>query len=71
MTKLLYRGVIYDSATHEHPSSAPVEHIYRGQHFEAPLNHDIAPVDPSQVLHYRGHVYHHQAAEAAKQVNQG
>jgi hypothetical protein len=70
MTKLQYRGVAYDNATHEHLASTPVEHTYRGQHFEAPLNHEAAPVDPSQELHYRGHVYHHQAATAADQVNQ-
>jgi hypothetical protein len=71
MTKLQYRGVSYDNATHEQLSSTPVEHTYRGQHFEAPLSHDPAPVDPAQELHYRGHVYHHQAAVAAEQVNQG
>jgi len=71
MTKLHYRGVSYDNATHGHPSCAPVEHTYRGQHFEAPLNHDVAPVDPRQELHYRGQVYHHQASAAADQVNQG
>jgi hypothetical protein len=61
MTKLQYRGVSYDNATHEHLDSTPVEHIYRGQHFEAPL---------SQELHYRGHVYHQRAANAADQVHQ-
>ena len=70
MTRLQYRGVSYDNAAHQHPSSTPVEHIYRGQHFEAPLNHDVAPIDAIQSLHYRGHVYHHRATAAAGQANQ-
>lgn len=71
MTQLHYRGVSYDPASHDHPSSAPVEHVYRGRHYQAPLNHEEAPVDSSIELHYRGHVYHHRAAQAADQVNQG
>ena len=70
MTRLQYRGVAYDNASHDHPSANPVDHIYRGHHFQAPLNHEAAPVDPLQELHYRGQVYHHQAAAAAAQVNQ-
>ncbi|MFZ9607194.1 MAG: DUF4278 domain-containing protein [Vulcanococcus sp.] len=69
MTKLQYRGVNYDNATHEQPSSQPVDHAYRGQHYEAPLRHDAAPVDESLELQYRGHAYHHRQAEAANQVN--
>ncbi|MFM7086868.1 MAG: DUF4278 domain-containing protein [Cyanobium sp.] len=68
MTRLQYRGVAYDNSRHEQPSSAPVEHIYRGQHFEAPLCHEAAVPDTEVELHYRGHVYHHRAAEAADQV---
>jgi hypothetical protein len=71
MTKLHYRGVSYDNATHGHPSSAPVEHTYRGQHFEAPLRHEAAASDTEVELQYRGHTYHHRAAEAAQQVNEG
>lgn len=66
--KLRYRGVAYDASQHEHPSAQPVDHIYRGQHYEAPLKHEAAPADPELALHYRGHVYHHRAAEAARQV---
>ena len=69
MTKLQYRGVAYDNADHEQPSKAPVEHTYRGHHFEAPLNHEAAPVDTDVELQYRGHHYHHQAAQAAAKVN--
>ncbi|MBD2422470.1 DUF4278 domain-containing protein [Cyanobium sp. FACHB-13342] len=67
-TKLLYRGVAYDASQHEHPSAEPVEHVYRGQHYAAALKHEPAPVDPGLELHYRGHVYHHRSAEAARQV---
>lgn len=67
-SQLRYRGVAYDANQHEHPSPQPVEHVYRGRHFEAPLKHEAAEVDPALELHYRGHVYHHRAAEAAQQV---
>lgn len=68
MTRLLYRGVAYDNSRHEQPSIQPVEHTYRGHHFEAPLRHEAAQPDTEVELHYRGHVYHHRAAEAAQQV---
>ena len=71
MTKLQYRGVSYDNATHEQPSPQPVDHAYRGHHYEAPLRHEAAPVDAEVELQYRGHVYHHRQAEASQQVNQG
>ena len=71
MTKLQYRGVSYDTANHEQPAATPVEHAYRGQHFEAPLRHEAAAVDVSVDLQYRGHHYHHRQAAAAAQVNQG
>ena len=66
--KLRYRGVAYDASRHEHPSDQPVDHVYRGQHYEAPLRHEPAQVDPELELHYRGHVYHHRAEDAARQV---
>lgn len=59
MTRLQYRGVSYDTADHVQPTSRPVDHVYRGRHYDAPLRHDPAPVDPSLDLHYRGHLYHH------------
>ena len=71
MSKLQYRGVSYDNATHEQPSPQPVDHAYRGQRYETPLRHEAAPVDTDVELQYRGHAYHHRQAEAAKQVNQG
>jgi hypothetical protein len=45
-----------------------VAHVYRGQHYSAALNHQPAPVDPDLELHYRGQLYHHRCAEAARQV---
>ena len=70
MTKLQYRGVSYDNAQHEQPSTTPVDHAYRGQHYSAALRHEAADVDTDAELHYRGSVYHHRAAEAARQVNE-
>lgn len=60
MTRLQYRGVSYDNSRHEQLPDTPVEHIYRGSHFNASIRHDAADVDPDLELHYRGHVYHHQ-----------
>ena len=71
MTKLQYRGVSYDNATHELPSPQPVDHAYRGQRYDAPLRHEAAVVDADVELQYRGHAYHHRQAEASQQVNQG
>ena len=71
MTKLQYRGVAYDTANHEQLSTEPVDHVYRGQHFDAAPRHDAAPVNTDVELQYRGQHYHHQQAEAARQVNQG
>lgn len=62
MTRLQYRGVSYDNAQHPQPSTAPVDHAYRGQHYSSPLRHEAASVDSSRAFHYRGHVYHHQAS---------
>ncbi len=69
--KLQYRGVSYAADQHEHPSQQPVEHVYRGQHFNAPLGHDPAAVNTEVELQYRGATYHHRAKDAADQVNAG
>lgn len=61
MTRLLYRGVSYDNSRRQQRPTAPVEHIYRGHHFNTPLRHEAAHVDPTLELHYRGHLYHHHA----------
>jgi len=58
MSKLQYRGVSYDNATHEQPSPQPVDHAYRGQHYDAPLRHEPSLVDEARDLIYRG-THHH------------
>ena len=70
-TTLRYRGVAYDPATRQHPQAASpqsVDHVYRGHHYSASLQHAAQPVDPALELHYRGSVYHHRLAEAAAAV---
>ena len=61
MSRLLYRGVSYDNSQHQQPSAAPVDHVYRGQHYSAALLHEAAKVDSTRSFHYRGHEYHHQS----------
>ncbi|MEB3184524.1 MAG: DUF4278 domain-containing protein [Cyanobacteriota bacterium] len=70
-THLRYRGVSYDPAQHEKLSDKPVDHVYRGRHYEAATRHDVAPVDTEVELHYRGSVYHHRQAQAARELKQG
>jgi hypothetical protein len=70
-TQLRYRGVSYDPSQHEKLSDTPVEHSYRGRHFDAAARHEAALTNTEAELHYRGTVYHHRQAEAAQQVNQG
>lgn len=53
-TQLRYRGQAYDKASHEKPSTRPVEHTYRGRHYQAPLLHEAAPADTKADLCYRG-----------------
>jgi hypothetical protein len=64
-----YRGVTYDASQHEQPGSEAVDHTYRGQHYDAPLRHDVAEPDTSAELHYRGSTYKHRQEEAHQQVN--
>lgn len=70
MTKLRYRGVSYDNDQHEQPTTTPVDHAYRGQHYTAALRHEPHEVDSDVELHYRGNVYHHRQADAARDVEQ-
>ncbi|MEC9451950.1 MAG: DUF4278 domain-containing protein [Cyanobacteriota bacterium] len=64
-----YRGVTYQTANHEQPSKSAVEHVYRGQRYEAPLKHDARPADTEVELNYRGQVYHHRQNDAATSCN--
>ena len=73
MTKnqLVYRGVAYDGTKHTDLPANPVEHVYRGVHYQEALLHEVAQPNEAVELHYRGHTYHHRRVEAARQVNVG
>lgn len=58
-----YRGIAYDPAQHERLSSQQVDHTYRGNHYEAPLQHQVADQNTVE-LHYRGSVYQHRQQQA-------
>ncbi len=60
-----YRGATYRPTKHEQASSSYVEHVYRGKKYQAPLNHEAAPINESVELHYRGSVYHHRQKDAS------
>jgi hypothetical protein len=65
MTRLQYRGIRYDKVQRQQPSATPVDHVYRGLHFNSTLLHEAAAVDPDRSFHYRGHEYQRRA-EATK-----
>ncbi|MEB3306537.1 MAG: DUF4278 domain-containing protein [Cyanobacteriota bacterium] len=69
-TFLRYRGVKYDPTRHEQLSNAPVDHVYRGHHYDSAPRHEATAPDSEVVLTYRGVSYHHRKAEAARQVQQ-
>ena len=55
---LCYRGLPYDHSRDERPSSAPLEHVYRGHHYASPLLHQPSHTDEGLDLIYRGTHYH-------------
>ncbi len=57
-SSLCYRGLPYDHSHDEPPSAVPVEHIYRGHHYAAPLRHQPSPAHEERDLVYRGTHYH-------------
>jgi len=59
---LCYRGLPYDHSHDASPSAAPIDHVYRGHHYDAPLRHEPSPVDEALDLVYRGTHYHHHHA---------
>ncbi len=63
---LRYRGVPYDTAAHEQTSDRPVEHVYRGRAYLAPLRHPPAPTEPTAELRYRGRRYLSHRGQADK-----
>ena len=68
MANLQFRGVSYDSSSHEQLSSSPVEHTYRGQHFSAPLRREQVAGSATQTLYYRGQAYQRRVATAAAEL---
>lgn len=65
MSQLLYRGLPYDRNIQDSRPSDALDHVYRGHHFLAPLQHRVPAVDPAREFHYRGHIYRHQQAAQA------
>ncbi len=61
-----YRGVVYDSTKHESMSNACVDHVYRGKHYQAPLNHEAVQPKENLELHYRGSVYQQRQQDACE-----
>ena len=68
MANLQFRGVSYDSSSHEQLSSSPVEHTYRGQRFIAPLRHEQVVSPSTMTLLYRGHAYQRRVINAASEL---
>jgi hypothetical protein len=58
LSSLCYRGLPYDHSRFKAPSDVPVEHVYRGQHYVAPLRHEPSEIDEARDLIYRG-THHH------------
>ena len=67
MIQLKYRGVDYDTTQRPDLSDQPVEHVYRGIHFNKAPRHqaDVLSDRPVRVS-YRGTVYETRVAEALK-----
>lgn len=67
MVQLKYRGVDYDTNQRSDLSNEPVEHVYRGIHFNQALRHEAdALSDQSVRVSYRGAVYETRIAEVLK-----
>ncbi len=60
-----YRGIAYNPSEHECASNKFMDHIYRGNHYQAPLKHDPSQANEKVELHYRGSVYHHRQKVAS------
>lgn len=67
MVQLKYRGVDYDTTQRPDLSDQPVEHVYRGIHFNKAPRHEADTLSDQPVLvSYRGAVYETRIAEASK-----
>ncbi|MCY3537975.1 MAG: DUF4278 domain-containing protein [Synechococcus sp. SB0662_bin_45] len=67
MVQLKYRGVDYDTTQRPDLSDQPVEHVYRGIHFNRAPRHEADALSDQPVrVSYRGAVYETRIAEALK-----
>ncbi len=67
MVQLKYRGVDYDTTQRPDLSDQPVEHVYRGIHFNKAPRHEADVLSDRPVrVSYRGTVYETRIAEALK-----
>ena len=67
MVQLKYRGVDYDTTQRPGLSDQPVEHVYRGIHFNKAPRHEADVLSDRLVrVSYRGTVYETRIAEALK-----
>lgn len=66
MVQLKYRGVDYSTASRDVPSDQPLDHVYRGVHFNSAARHQPdAPADEPVRLSYRGATYETRCAHLA------
>ena len=68
MTRLQFLGASHDPSQREQPSTSPVEHTYRGQHFSAPLRREQVAGSATKTLYYRGQAYQRRVATAAAEL---
>lgn len=67
MVQLKYRGVDYDTTQRPGLSDQPMEHVYRGIHFNKAPRHEADVLSDRPVrVSYRGTVYETRIAEALK-----
>lgn len=70
MVQLKYRGVDYNTAQRDVPSDQPVDHVYRGVHFNSAARHQPdARTDRPVRLSYRGATYETRCAQSAAHLD--
>jgi hypothetical protein len=65
MSEFFYRGVSYTRDRRDPRPSDALEHVYRGHHYSAALQHSATSPDPTRPFQYRGHDYRHPSAGQA------
>ena len=66
MVQLKYRGIDYNTEQRDVPSDRPVDHVYRGVHFNrSALHQPDAHADRPVRLSYRGTSYETRRAQSA------